>query len=444
MNTIQAILRPLLIVTALGCILATTLGRRPELFGPVAGPPGAGARAVDVAVEDADARLEALERRVAEASARARESTLVLEYAAADAPSSARRVATGAVIDEQGNVLSVRIDPPPTDAPVVARDALGRRLSAKWVAADAETGLTLLRIDAPGVRPIHTADGAVGLGSQVLVIGNPFGLSHSVRRGQVAGLDRRLELGTRQLGGLIQVDVALHPGDSGALVANLKGEWLGLIRSGLTTPDARKARDHDLGFAILARDALWVADQLRTHQRVDRAFLGVQIDPTATDDPPGAVLGGVLADTPAARAGLQPGDRVVAIDGHPIQSPLNLTDRLDRTLAHTEVTIESLRGSRRDHLVLRTASRPPSALPASPSPSALAPLVPKPDELRLSIPREVLERLERLERRVGELEKEREDRSKPSPQGASHVPDDRNGSSRHRGRPMSTTVTSPV
>src|SRR5438309_171379 len=82
---------------------------------------------------------------------------------------------------------------------------------------------------------------------------------------------------TPPLGGLIQVDVALHPGDSGALVANLKGEWLGLVRSGLTTPDARKVRDHDLGFAIPARDALWVADQLRTHRRVDRAFLGVQI-----------------------------------------------------------------------------------------------------------------------------------------------------------------------
>ncbi|HMB03398.1 MAG TPA: trypsin-like peptidase domain-containing protein [Isosphaeraceae bacterium] len=440
MNTTQAILRPLLIVVALGCILASTLGHRPELFGPVAAPPGA--RALDVAVEDEDARLEVLERRVAEASARARESTLVLEYAAADAPSGARRVATGVVIDEQGDVVSVRIDPPPTDAPVVARDASGRRLPAKWVAADAESGLSLLRVDAPGVRPIRVAGVAARLGSQVLVIGNPFGLGHSVRRGQVAGLDRRLELGTRQLGGLIQVDVALHPGDSGALVANLKGEWLGLIRSGLTTPDARKVRDHDLGFAIAARDALWVADQLRTHQRVDRAFLGVQIDPTATDDPPGAVLGGILADTPAARAGLQPGDRVVAIDGHPIQSPLNLTDHLDRTLAHTEVTIEALRGSRRDHLVLRTASRPPSALPASPS--APAPSVPKPDELRLSIPREVLERLERLERRIDELEKERAERSKPSSQGASHVPGDRNGSSRQRGRPMSTTVTSPV
>jgi S1-C subfamily serine protease len=365
MNKTQAILRPLLILAVLGSLLALAISRHPEWIGPAAVPPAGGV--VEVAGEDGsenpdeneDRQLDALERRLSEASGRARESTLVLEYAAADAPTGARRVATGVVIDDEGNVVSIRIDPPPADAPVLARDTSGRRFPAKWIAADPETGLTVLRVEAPGLRPIRPADAEARLGGPVLVIGNPFGLGHSVRRGQIAGLDRRLEIGTQQLGGLIQVDVALHPGDSGALVANLKGEWLGLIRSGLTTPDARKVRDHDLGFAIPARDALWVADQLRAHQRVDRAFLGVQLDPAVTDGPPGAVLGGVLADTPAARAGLQAGDRVVALDGHPIQSPLNLTDRLDRTLAHTEVTIESLRGAHRDHVVVRTASRPP-------------------------------------------------------------------------------------
>ena len=66
----------------------------------------------------------------------------------------------------------------------------------------------------------------------MLLIGNPFGLGHSVSRGSISGLNRRVELGSRQLGGLIQVDAALHPGDSGALVADLHGGWLGVIRSG--------------------------------------------------------------------------------------------------------------------------------------------------------------------------------------------------------------------
>ena len=61
-------------------------------------------------------------------------------------------------------------------------------------------------------------------------------MGHSVSRGHVAGLDRALELGDRQLGGLIQIQAPLYPGDSGAAVVNLHGEWLGLIRSGLATP----------------------------------------------------------------------------------------------------------------------------------------------------------------------------------------------------------------
>ena len=121
------------------------------------------------------------------------------------------------------------------------------------------------------------------LGIPVLVIGNPFGLAHSVSRGYVAGLGRRLELGPRQLGGLIQVDASLHPGDSGALLADLQGGWLGVIRSGLAAPaeSDRKGRESSTttsGFAIPARDALWVADQLRTRRRVDRAYLGVTMD----------------------------------------------------------------------------------------------------------------------------------------------------------------------
>ena len=85
-----------------------------------------------------------------------------------------------------------------------------------WVAADPETGLTLLKIAPEAARPAGPSTRGARLGIPVLVIGNPFGLAHSVSRGFVAGLHRRLELGPRQLGGLIQVDASLHPGDSGA------------------------------------------------------------------------------------------------------------------------------------------------------------------------------------------------------------------------------------
>jgi S1-C subfamily serine protease len=358
--------------------------------------------------------LDDQERRLAEAIVHARESVVVLEYAAADRPAEARRVATGVVINGAGEVLSVRIDPPPSTAPIVARDAAGRRYPAQWLASDGETGLTLLQIKPAAVRPIPSAAHGPRLGAQVLVIGNPFGLGHSVLRGHISGLNRRLELGSRQLGGLIQIAVALHPGDSGALMTNLRGEWLGVIRSGLALPASRRVHDHDLGFAIPAGDALWVAEQLRSEGRVDRAYLGVRIDPGATDEEPGAVLLGVLDDSPASDAGLQEGDRIISLNGHAIESTGDLTDRLDRTLAGTDVVLEVLRGTQTEHCVVHTISRPPAAskaaaAPDPPASSTAAPApaaaAPRDEDLRRSVPRELIERLERAERRLEVLEK---------------------------------------
>ena len=111
------------------------------------------------------------------------------------------------MINSRGDVVSVRIDPPSSAASanpvsgasggasrggagIVARDASGRRHLASWVAADPESGLTLLQIAPRAVRPIEMAGEEARLGSQVFVVGNPFGLGHSVSRGHIAGLGR--------------------------------------------------------------------------------------------------------------------------------------------------------------------------------------------------------------------------------------------------------------
>jgi serine protease Do len=393
---------------------------------PSCGPPSSAPRVAAASPASASAsaplaegkadEIDVMEGQVTGAIARVRESAVALEYTAADAPSGARRRASGVVICDNGEILSVRIDAPPAASPIMAMVASGRRLPARWMAADPETGLTLLQVDPGFTRPATPSPRGARPGIPVLVIGNPFGLAQSVGRGFVAGLNRRLELGTRQLGGLIQVGAALHPGDSGALVADLHGGWLGVIRSGLALPsdDDRHGReyDHDLGFAIPANDALWVAQQLRTRKRVDRAYLGVMMDlaaPAPADGSEGAVLGRVLADTPAERAGLKSGDRVVALDGQSVRSPYDLTDRLDRTPADAEVTLDLVRSAIPSpmikRLTLRTSRRPPSE-PSRPSSTrksrAEEPRAPRP------VSREVAETIERLEHRIEELEKQRE------------------------------------
>ena len=246
------------------------------------------------------------------------------------------------------------------------------------------------------------------------------------------------------------------------------------------TSIVQRERENNFGFAIPAPDVVWIANQLRTRGRVDRAYLGVRLEPVSAADSivlsdsdqrpgrkaiaprsdatpelatqiavdsdeastafiqEGAILSEVLAGTPAAEAGLLPGDGIIALDGQPIRSALDLTDRLDRIPARTTIALSVIRsrGSRQQRisLSLRTASRPelrrlaapgsPAAIPvsaslpstvpnaitaslrmttpASPTKAASAPdsLTRRVNEPQLILPRAVVERLEQLERRL--------------------------------------------
>ncbi len=417
------------------------LGDEPNGGEPVAPP------TLVILPDDPGAGLVDLEkdRRVGEAIRRARSATVTLEYEAGG-PSSSRRVASGVVINDQGDVLSIRIDPPADrDRPsIVASDDLGHRHPVKWLATDPETGLTLLRVEADDIKPTRQAAGDPSLGAEIFLIGNPYGLGHSVTRGHVAGLGRRLTIGTQTLAGLIQIQASLHPGDSGALLADLDGGWLGLVRGGLAAPGSNVGRDNDLGFAIPARDALWVADRLRASGKVDRAYLGIKFAPGAegdgrfaplvalAGDQAGAKINEVIPGSPADRSGLRPGDRVIRVDDRPVMVCNDLTDRLNRTAAGADVTLEFVRGTARDRVTIRATSRPPApTLPSTaptggdPSPSLTwsngAPLTkpsagaaPRPDETAMGIIRSLRDRLERLEKRVDELERERGERKAAS------------------------------
>ena len=364
-------------------------------------------------------------RRISDAIGRVRSATVALEYEAGD-PKLPRRMASGVVINEGGEILSVRIDPPAdrSRASIIASDASGHQHPARWLAADPETGLTLLRIDAKDLKPIRQAAGDPALGSECFLIGNPYGLGHSVTRGHIAGLRRQFSVGSHTLAGLIQIQASFHPGDSGAPLADLDGGWLGLFRGvGLAPTASGVGRDNDLGFAIPARNALWVADQLRAAGKVDRAYLGIKFAPDGAINRPldpahpaegqeGAKVAEVMPDSPAAASGLREGDRVIGMDSSSVAVANDLTERLERTAAGVKLALEYIRGTTRNRVTIQSTSRPQTLSPSTRDKDAGAALRPtlstKPptDESAEATIRALRDQVDRLEKRVERLERE--------------------------------------
>ena len=375
-----------------------------------------------------DAVELAKNRHISDAIGRVRSATVALEYEVGD-PKLPRRMASGVVINEGGEVLSVRIDPPADRSrpSIIASDASGHQYPARWLAADPETGLTLLRIDAKDLKPIRQAAGDPTLGSECFLIGNPYGLGHSVTRGHIAGLRRQFSVGAHTLAGLIQIQASFHPGDSGAPLADLDGGWLGLFRGvGLAPAAAGVGRDNDLGFAIPARNALWVADQLRAVGKVDRAYLGIKFAPDSALNRPldpahpaeteeGAKVAEVIPDSPAAASGLRQGDRVVGMDNSSVTVANDLTDRLERTAAGVKLVLDYIRGTTRNRVTIQAASRPAPAPPSTRDKDAGAAPLPPPstrpptDGSAEATIRALRDQVDRLEKRVERLERANRD-----------------------------------
>ena len=201
--------------------------------------------------------------------------------------------------------------------------------------------------------------------------------------------------------------------------------------SGVAPAGQENGRTNDLGFAIPARDALWVADRLRAAGKVDRAYLGLRLA-AAPESGPGTRVTEVLPGSPAAQAGLQPGDRVVGMDDRSVDLPHDLTDRLERTAAGTDLVLDFIRDTRRSRVTVRATSRPPAATPTRPSvslwsgpggssPTARSSSSPTRPEIRAeeataAVIQALREQVGQLEKRIEQLERANRERDrKPAP-----------------------------
>jgi serine protease Do len=195
-----------------------------------------------------------------------------------------------------------------------------RELKAKIIGADRRTDVAIVKIEATGLPAVKIGDvGAVKVGAWVMAIGAPFGLDNTVTAGIVSAKQRD----TGDYLPMIQTDVAINPGNSGGPLLNMKGEVIG-INSQIYS---RSGGFMGISFAIPIDEAIRVADQLRSTGRVVRGRIGVSIAPVTKEvaeaiglgAPRGALVQGVEAGLPADKAGVEPGDIILKVDGKGVE-----------------------------------------------------------------------------------------------------------------------------
>jgi serine protease Do len=212
----------------------------------------------------------------------------------------------------------------------------GEELPAELVGADPETDLAVLRVSHDGLVPASfgDSDGAL-VGDWVVALGSPFGLRQSVTAGIISALGRET-VGLARFENYIQTDAAINPGNSGGPLVNLDGEVIG-INSAISS--AAGGND-GIGFAIPSRMVQRIVNDLAADGTVERGWLGVNIQPLDGElaatfghhSRHGVLVSGVLDGTPAAKAGLEPGDIILSIDGRATDTPASLA----RTVAESE------------------------------------------------------------------------------------------------------------
>jgi serine protease Do len=218
-----------------------------------------------------------------------------------------------------------------------------REFKAKVLGVDKTTDIAVLKIDAKDLPVVKIGNPeGTRVGEWVVAIGAPYGLDNTVTSGIVSAKGRSLP-GDAAVP-FIQTDAAVNPGNSGGPLFNLKGEVIG-VNSQIFS---RSGGFQGLAFAVPIDVAMNVADQIQHYGKVSHGRLGVTIQevnqPLAEtfglSKPEGALVGTVMKDSPAAKAGIEPGDVILKFDGKDIASSSQLPPIVAQVKPGSQVPIE--------------------------------------------------------------------------------------------------------
>jgi len=234
------------------------------------------------------------------------------------------------------------------------------------VGTDARTDLAVLKIHSDKkLQPVRLGNSdEIRIGDWAIAVGNPLGLNGSVTVGVISAKDRSgltLPEGPSQQD-FLQTDAAIHPGNSGGPLLNIKGEVIG-INAAIAS---RTGSWQGIGFAIPINLAVTVYEQLIERGKVVRGWLGVYIQELtgdlmeALDSEKGVLVSDVIEDSPAEHAGFEPGDVIVEYDGKDIESVAQLQGVVAATPPGTKVKMRILRDGKAKELKLEIGEMPAS------------------------------------------------------------------------------------
>ncbi len=231
----------------------------------------------------------------------------------------------------------------------------GRQLTAKLIGTDPEADIAIIQIPANNLTQLPIADSSqLKVGDFVVAIGNPFGLGQTVTSGIVSALGRS-GLGIEGYEDFIQTDASINPGNSGGALVNLRGELIGM-NTAILAPTGGNV---GIGFAIPTNMIMPIKDLLVKHGEIKRGLLGVTTQDLTPDlvnafnleNKHGAAISRIESDSPAAKAGLEPGDIIVFANGKAVKNSQDIRNIVGLLQIGDKVDIEYFRGNDKKSVV---------------------------------------------------------------------------------------------
>jgi len=272
-------------------------------------------------------------------------------------------IGSGVIVSEEGYIMTNNhVVEGADDLTVKLSD--GREFPAIIVGTDPPSDLAVIKIKEAKDLPVAFLGQSEDLrvGEMVIAIGSPFGLSETVTLGIVSAKGRSTGGSINQYENFIQTDAAINPGNSGGALVNLDGEVVGIN----TAIYSRSGGYQGIGFAIPIDMAKRITDDLISEGYVSRGWLGVGIQDITADlarsldvEPgSGVLISEVFENTPAEKAGIQPTDIVVEMNGEAVTSTTELRNKVAMIKPGTEVRLKVLRNGKEKNIKIVLDERP--------------------------------------------------------------------------------------